>query len=150
MHSTAQHSTNTNHLIIQSLLPLNNSPHARNFFTNIPNAHLPLPDLQSNLLPILESHSHLRQFGRVARQLLDLHVDKVGAGHGGRGWGAEEREEDAAGTREAGEGVVGCFEGGYCADWEAHFGGGGFCSVWSRRSAGGCGVSGTGLASFFE
>lgn len=64
----------------------------------------------------------------MARQLLDFHVDKGGTGHGGRGGGAEEGEEDAAGTREAREGVVGCFEGGYCADWEAHFGGGGFRS----------------------
>lgn len=118
-----QHNTNITHLILQSLLPLNNSPHARNLFTNIPNTHLLLPDLQSHLLPILKTNSHLGQFGRVARQLLDFHVDKAGTGHGSRGGGAEEGDEDAAGTREAGEGVVGCFEGGYCADWEAHFGG---------------------------
>lgn len=73
----------------------------------------------------------------MARQLLDLHVDKVGTGHGGRGGGAEKGEEDAAGTREAGEGVVGCFEGGYCADWEAHFGGGGGGGGFVRFGRGG-------------
>ena len=61
----------------------------------------------------------------MARQLLDFRVDKGGTGPGGRGGGAKEGEEDATGARKAGEGVVGCFEGGYCADWEAHFGGGG-------------------------
>lgn len=64
----------------------------------------------------------------MARQLLDFRVDKGGTGHGGRGGGAKEGEEDATGARKTGEGVVGCFEGGYCADWEAHFGGGGFRS----------------------
>jgi len=63
---------------LQTLIPLNNPPHTRNFLNNIADFHFPLPDLELQLLAPSKLDRHLWKLCGVARELGDLDVDVRG------------------------------------------------------------------------
>lgn len=108
-------------ITLQTLLSLYESPHSRDLINHIPDLHLPLPDLELDLLPALETDCYLRKLRRISRKMCDLDVDVCRAVGGRSCWVLQEIEGEATGPGEPREGREGGAEVGDCLDGNRHF-----------------------------